>query len=189
MPYKNHHDQKRISRFLSLILRHAPEKIHLIMDQNGWAAVDELIENAGKYAGIALDRDILTRVVQTNDKQRFALSPDGNKIRANQGHSVPIDLALEETAPPDLLYHGTAVRFLDSIDKAGLLPMSRRHVHLSGAPETALAVGRRHGKPAVLVIDAKAMRDQGFPFYISENKVWLTPAVPARFIKNHLTGS
>jgi putative RNA 2'-phosphotransferase len=179
---KNPLEQKRISKFLSLVLRHAPEKLKLHMDQNGWVAVDELIRNAGAYANIPIDPDLLARIVRTNDKQRFALSADGSKIRANQGHSIAVDLALEAAAPPDRLYHGSASRFLDSINRQGLLPMRRQHVHLSCAIETALAVGARHGKPVVFAIDAKAMYTEGFLFYLSENKVWLTAAVPVRFM-------
>jgi putative RNA 2'-phosphotransferase len=172
----------KISRFLSFVLRHSPETIRLSMDKNGWVTINELIENANKYKNIGLNHDLIKTIVETNDKQRYILSDDGKRIRANQGHSITVDLELESKIPPGILYHGTATRFLDSIMKDGLKPMTRQYVHLSPAEEIALTVGRRHGKPIILYIDAKNMYEEGFKFYLSKNKVWLTEKVPIKYI-------
>jgi putative RNA 2'-phosphotransferase len=172
----------RTSKFLSLVLRHKPEAIGLTLDPEGWADVDELIALAGRE-GRSLSRGLIARVVATNDKQRFALSPDGSKIRANQGHSVDIDPGLAPVVPPDILFHGTATRFLDSIRAQGLIPGSRLHVHLSADEATALKVGRRHGRPVVLTVRSGAMHAAGMAFYRSENGVWLTDRVPAEFLE------
>ena len=171
----------RISKFLSLVLRHDPGKIGLALDAAGWADVDELIAAAAR-AGVEIDRETLARVVAENDKQRFALSPDGDRIRANQGHSVRVDLGLEPQTPPEVLYHGTAARFVDSIRASGLHAASRTHVHLSPDEDTARRVGQRHGKPVVLRVAAGRMHCDGRPFFRSENGVWLTDAVPAEYI-------
>jgi putative RNA 2'-phosphotransferase len=176
----------KISKFLSLVLRHAPETIHVNMDKNGWVGIRELIDNANKYRNLRLTVDIIKKVVETNDKQRFILSDNGERIRANQGHSITVDLELESKIPPDVLYHGTAIRFLDSIKKDGLRPMGRQYVHLSRTEEIATAVGKRHGEPIVLYIDAKTMHEEGYKFYLSENKVWLVDAVPVKYIKNDM---
>jgi putative RNA 2'-phosphotransferase len=172
------------SKFLSLVLRHRPELIHLNMDTNGWVDVDELINNANKYKKMRLTKETLMEVVKKNDKQRFIIDAEKNKIRANQGHSISIDLALEPQTPPDELYHGTADRFLKSIMENGIKPMSRQYVHLSRTEEIAETVGKRHGKPVVLKINTKAMYEQGHTFYLSENKVWLVDYVPKGYIKN-----
>lgn len=169
------------SKFLSLILRHQPEAIGLSLDAEGWADVSELIELTNKH-GRQLDLDLLKELVETNSKKRFSFSGDLSKIRANQGHSVSVDLGLRPATPPDVLYHGTATRFLESIREHGLRPGSRQHVHLSKDVETAVSVGKRHGKPVVLIIDAKEMHDAGHEFYLSENGVWLTKSVPTSFI-------
>ena len=171
----------RISKFLSLVLRHDPGKIGLALDAAGWADVDELIAAAAR-AGVEIDRETLARVVAENDKQRFALSPDGDRIRANQGHSVRVDLGLEPQTPPEVLYHGTAARFVDSIRASGLHAASRTHVHLSPDEETARWVGQRHGKPVVLRVAAGRMHRDGRAFFRSENGVWLTDVVPAEYI-------
>jgi putative RNA 2'-phosphotransferase len=173
----------RISKFLSLLLRHSPETIHLNMDKNGWVNIQKLIDNAKKYKKMNLTIDIIKTTVEINDKQRFIISSDGKRIRANQGHSIPVDLGLENKTPPDILYHGTASRFIDSIMKDGLKPMGRQYVHLSLNEETALKVGKRHGEPVVLYIDAKTMHEEGREFYLSENKVWLVDKVPRKYIK------
>jgi putative RNA 2'-phosphotransferase len=152
------------------------------MDNNGWVNIDELINNAGKYKNIYLSNGLITKVVETNDKQRFIISGDGKRIRANQGHSITVDLELEEKIPPDTLYHGTANRFLDSIMKEGLKPMKRQYVHLSGTEEIALTVGKRHGIPIILYINAKKMYEESFKFYLSENEVWLAAEVPVKYI-------
>jgi len=170
------------SKFLSFVLRHHPEKIGLTLDGEGWASVDALVELAN-VAGHGVDRAAIEEIVATSDKQRFALSDDGKRIRANQGHSVDISLGLAATVPPDILYHGTASRFLSSIRLAGLHAGQRQHVHLSREAETAAQVGARHGRPVVLVIDAKAMNSDGCHFYLSTNGVWLTAAVPPQYIR------
>jgi putative RNA 2'-phosphotransferase len=171
----------RLSKFLSLVLRHHPECIGLSLDQGGWARVDELIA-AARRADVELDLARLRAVVEHNDKQRFAFSDDGLRIRASQGHSIPVDLGLEAVAPPELLYHGTTPRFLRSIRDQGLVPGQRNHVHLSPDESTAVKVGQRHGQPVVLAIQARRMQQDGFKFYLSANGIWLTGSVPARYI-------
>jgi putative RNA 2'-phosphotransferase len=173
-----------MGKFLSLVLRHRPELIHVTMDAHGWVDIDELITNANKYKKIHVTKEILAEIVKTNDKQRYVIDPETNKIRANQGHSIAIDLALEPQIPPDELYHGTAVRFLESIMEQGIKPMSRQYVHLSRTVEIAETVGKRHGAPIVLYIDTKAMHKNGRTFYLSENKVWLVDYVPREYITN-----
>jgi putative RNA 2'-phosphotransferase len=167
-------EQVKISKFMSLVLRHSPETIHLNMDENGWVSIQELIDNADKYKNMHLTLDLVKIVVETNDKQRFIISDDGKRIRANQGHSINVDLKLEGKIPPDILFHGTATRFLDSIMKDGLKPMTRQYVHLSLTEEIALTVGRRHGKPIVLCLDTKKMYEEDYKFYLSDNNIWLT---------------
>ncbi len=169
------------SKFLSLVLRHKPEEIGLVLDQNGWASIDELIALANAN-GTKLSRPQIESIVANSDKQRFAISPDGTKIRANQGHSVDIALGLAPQTPPEHLYHGTAARFLDSIRASGLHSASRQHVHLSSDLATAEKVGSRHGKPVVLTVESGQMARDGHLFYVSENCVWLTDAVPACYL-------
>lgn len=172
----------KLSKFLSYVLRHNPDSIGLTLDPQGWTSVDELMECAAN-SGTHFTKAQLVEVVQTNDKQRFSFSDDGLRIRANQGHSIPIDLGLEPVEPPEFLYHGTATRFLPSIQEGGLLPQKRHHVHLSADIETAVKVGQRHGKVVVLKIAAAQMHIDGHPFYCSENDVWLTDDVaPIYFI-------
>ena len=167
----------RISKKLALYLRHAPEKIGLTLDAGGWADVEEIL------AKLHLTRAQLDEVVTTNDKQRFAFSADGTKIRASQGHSIEVELDLPRRTPPAVLYHGTVAQFLDEIQQAGLRPMSRQHVHLSATVDTAIKVGARRGKPVILVIDAAAMAAEGTPFWLSANGVWLTDHVPPRHLR------
>ena len=169
------------SKFLSLVLRHKPEEIGLALDDQGWANLDDLISLANAK-GAGLSREIVLEVVATSDKKRFALTSDNQKIRANQGHSVAVDLSLASTAPPLALYHGTATRFVTSIRQQGLLPGSRQHVHLSAASTTAFEVGSRHGVPVVLTVRAAEMSCDSHEFYISENGVWLTHDVPVRYL-------
>ncbi len=169
------------SKFLSLVLRHKPEEIGLVLDQNGWASIDELID-LSNASGTKLSRPQIESIVANSDKQRFAISPDGMKIRANQGHSVDIALGLAPQTPPEHLYHGTATRFLDSIRASGLHSASRQHVHLSSDLATAEKVGSRHGKPVVLTVESGQMARDGHLFYVSENGVWLTDAVPACYL-------
>lgn len=170
------------SKFLSLILRHAPETIGLRLDKEGWARIDDIIR-LSKIHHARLDRELIHIVVDTNDKKRFVISEDGLNIRASQGHSLQnIDLKMQKITPPELLFHGTASRFLDSIRESGLRPGSRNHVHLSQDHETAIKVGTRHGRPVVLQVHAEAMHKADFAFYQSENGVWLTDTVPTDFI-------
>jgi putative RNA 2'-phosphotransferase len=152
------------------------------MDKNGWVDINELIDNAHKYKNMRLNNDLIKTIVETNDKQRYILSDDGKRIRANQGHSITVDLELESKVPPGILYHGTASRFLDSILKEGLKPMRRQCVHLSLTKEIALTVGKRHGNPVVLQINAKNMHEEGYKFFLSENKIWLVQEVPVKYI-------
>ncbi len=171
----------KTSIYLSLILRHRPEVIGITLDEHGWANADELI------AGIAqtrpFNRDMLEEIVRTDDKQRYAFNEDKTLIRANQGHSIPVDVELPETAPPAILYHGTAERFTQSIDEQGLRPMSRLYVHLSQDTQTACTVGSRHGKPVIYEIRAGEMHADGYIFYRSQNGVWLTKSVPVSYMK------
>lgn len=172
---------RKESKFLSLVLRHKPEEIGLRMDAHGWARVDDLLRKM-KKAGRRLSREELIHIVATNDKKRFTLSEDGRKIRAAQGHSIAVDLALKAREPPAKLYHGTASANLDAIFSQGLRPGNRQQVHLSLDPETALRVGRRHGKPVVLRVNSAAMHGAGYVFYRADNGVWLTDAVPPAYL-------
>ena len=171
----------RISKFLSLVLRHRPETLGLSLDPQGWVEVDLLL-GAMEARGKGIDRDFLVEVVRTNDKQRFALSDDGRRIRASQGHSVEIDLGLEPRTPPRQLFHGTATRSVGAILKRGLLKMGRRHVHLSDELATAKRVGSRHGRPVVLKVDSAAMARDGYSFFRSANGVWLVDSVPVGYL-------
>ncbi|KAA8673935.1 MAG: RNA 2'-phosphotransferase [Pantoea dispersa] len=172
-----------ISKFLSYILRHQPEAVGLSLDKDGWAVITDLILCA-KQEGYILDPDIIQAVITSSDKKRFILSDDGLHIRAAQGHSTQqVDIAYQEKTPPDILYHGTATRFISEIREQGLLPMSRQYVHLSTDEVTAIQVGQRHGKPLVLKIKALTMYEQGFKFFQAENGVWLTSSVPYQFIQ------
>jgi len=172
---------KNTSKFLSLVLRHKPEEINLKLDSNGWADTDELIEKLN-HRGFNINFELLEEVVITNDKQRFSFNEDYSAIRANQGHSVDIDLALKPIKPPELLYHGTVAKFIDAIKTEGLQKMSRRHIHLSRDVDTAKKVGARRGKPVILFIDSSKMADDGYLFFVSENGVWLTDQVPVKYI-------
>ncbi|VWB24459.1 RNA 2'-phosphotransferase [Burkholderia lata] len=175
-------DATRISRYLNYLLRHAPQTIGLQLDPEGWADIDELIAGAARD-GHPLDRATLETVCSTNDKQRFALSDDGRRIRAVQGHSTPVvQRSYPAAQPPERLYHGTATRFLDSIRAQGLKPGTRHHVHLSPDIRTAQAVGTRYGVPVILEVDARRMHRQGHTFFVAENGVWLTDAVPTEFL-------
>ncbi len=174
-------DLVRASKFLSLVLRHRPEKIGLAIDGQGWADIGELIERAGAN-GVALTRELIAEVVATSDKQRFALDPTGQRIRANQGHSLDVDLGLAPTAPPATLFHGTAEKSLRLIRAEGLKPGRRQHVHLSPDEATATKVGQRHGRAVVLRIAAARMAAAGHAFFLSTNGLWLTDCVPAEFI-------
>lgn len=172
---------KRVSKFMSLVLRHKPEEIALQLNEQGWVAVDELVTRMN-VRGFNVSVGIINIVVETNDKKRFAFNEDRSMIRANQGHSIDVELNLQETVPPDFLYHGTAIKYLDNILQDGLKKQNRQHVHLSSTIDTATSVGKRHGKPVILVIKTREMHQEGYKFYLSENKVWLTDFVPAIYI-------
>lgn len=178
----NENIAKSVSKFLSLVLRHSPEKIGLKLDENGWADVAELIAKCNKK-GQKLNPELLDYVVENNDKKRFAYNDDKTKIRASQGHSISVELNLAETEPLDFLYHGTVGKFMESIRNEGLKKMSRQHVHLSKDKETAIKVGSRRGAPQILTIRSGAMFKDGFKFYLSDNNVWLTDEVPAKYIE------
>jgi putative RNA 2'-phosphotransferase len=169
------------SKFLSLVLRHKPEEIGLQMNEEGWANVNELLEKAVHH-GMTISPALLDEVVNTNDKKRFAFNADKSQIRANQGHSVDINLNLEAIKPPPVLYHGTATRFLESIKEKGLLAGDRQHVHLSANQEVAVSVGARHGQPIVITVNAEQMAKDGLLFYVSDNGVWLTEKVPVGYL-------
>lgn len=178
----NEQQKRKVSTFMSLVLRHKPEEIGLQLDENGWALVSDLIYKMnGK--GHALDFENLEEIVATNDKKRFAFNDDKTKIRASQGHSVAIDLALIESTPPETLFHGTVEKFIVEIKTNGLLKMSRQHVHLSKDKETAIKVGSRRGNPILLIVNSIKMHEDGYRFYQSENGVWLTDHVPAKYIQ------
>jgi putative RNA 2'-phosphotransferase len=171
----------RTSKFLSLILRHRPQAIGLSLDQNGWVSIQSLLEAANAH-NHNISKELLDEVVFTNDKMRFSYSPDGHKIRANQGHSVEVNLNLEPVVPPQKLYHGTVEKFLNSIMDSGLKKMTRQHVHLSATIATAKNVGRRRGKPIILSVNACKMHVDGHRFFLSANGVWLTDSVKAKYI-------
>ncbi|WP_114790261.1 RNA 2'-phosphotransferase [Niabella yanshanensis] len=171
----------RISRFLSLVLRHQPETIGLMLDENGWADVNLLIEKCNQQ-GVALNRELIEHVVATNTKKRFSFNEQKDLIRANQGHSIEVDLALSSQVPPEILFHGTAERFVSPIKEHGLIKQQRQHVHLSAEESTAVQVGQRHGKPFVFSVLTGQMHQDGFVFYLSDNGVWLTDHVPAKYL-------
>lgn len=176
-------DLKRTSVFISLILRHQPEVIGISLDRHGWANVRELIDGINKSGKYNIDMSTLEEIVRTDNKQRYSFNEDKTKIRANQGHSINVDVELKEAVPPEILYHGTAEKYVDPINKEGLKPKGRLYVHLSKDIDTAIKVGSRHGKPVVYNVFAGEMHRQGYQFFLSENGVWLTRIVPANFIK------
>jgi len=175
-------ENTRISKFLSLVLRHKPDEVGIVLDENGWTDLQVLIDKANK-TGFELTREIIQYVVDTNSKKRFALSDDRNRIRANQGHSVEVDLGYTTQTPPATLYHGTSEKAVPQILKTGLNRMQRHHEHLSADIETAIKVGQRHGKPFVFEVSAKQMADEGYEFFLSGNGIWLTDNVPVEFLK------
>ena len=175
-------DLKKTSIFISLILRHKPETIGISLDQHGWANVDELINGINKTDDYHIDMGILEEIVRTDNKQRYSFNEDKTKIRANQGHSVNVDVELKEAEPPEQLFHGTGEKYVASIRKEGLIPKSRLYVHLSKDKETAEKVGARHGKPHIFFVHSGKMFRAGYKFYLSENGVWLTKSVPPEFL-------
>lgn len=170
-----------ISKFICLILRHKPNTIGITLDQNGWANTQELL-NGLNAAGKKINMEQLVALVNTDNKTRFSFNEDKSKIRANQGHSIPVDLGLVELVPPAILYHGTSERYINSIKQKGIHKRNRQYVHLSSNYETAIQVGSRHGKPIVLKINAMQMYVDGYKFYLSENLVWLTDYIPVKYI-------
>ena len=174
---------KKTSKFISLILRHKPDAIDITLDEHGWADVQELIDGINRSGGHELDMDMLEEIVRTDEKQRYSFNEDHTLIRANQGHSIPVDVELEEKIPPDILWHGTGEKYVASIDELGLIPKGRLYVHLSSDKETAEKVGSRHGKPVIYEIDCRRMIEDGYHFFLSANHVWLTKEVPVRYLK------
>lgn len=177
---KKNKKEKKVGKFLSLILRHKPEEIGVELDENGWCDAKDLVEKLN-----ARDREVnmelLNRIVENNDKARYEFNEDRTKIRARQGHSINVDVELMEKIPPEYLYHGTATRFLDSIKEKGIEKGTRQYVHLSENIETAVSVGERHGKPHVIKIDAGKMHKDGHKFYLSNNGVWLVEYVGTEY--------
>lgn len=176
---------QKTSKFISLILRHKPEAIGIELDKKGWADVKSLIDGVNKTGKYFLDMKTLENIVRNDEKQRYSFSTDKKKIRANQGHSVKVDVELKKCTPPEYLWHGTAEKYVESINKNGLKPKSRLYVHLSADVATAEKVGSRHGKPVVYRILSGEMHRQGYDFYISENGVWLADFIPVNFMEIH----
>jgi putative RNA 2'-phosphotransferase len=172
----------KISKYLSKHLRHQPERLGLTLGTGGWVEVEQLLASCAAHQFV-VSRDELNEVVATNDKRRFAFDETGTRIRANQGHSVDVDLKLEPSNPPDVLYHGTGRQHVDSILRTGLVKMARHHVHLTADFETAVKVGARHGSPEVFVVETAALVRDGHTFYRSANGVWLVDAVPASYLR------
>jgi putative RNA 2'-phosphotransferase len=180
----NEKTAKSVSKFLSFVLRHSPETIELKLDENGWADLEELILKCNKKGSQnQMTAELLDYVVENNDKKRFTFNEDKTKIRASQGHSISVELDLAEIKPSDYLYHGTVGKFLENIRKEGLQKMSRQHIHLSKDKETATIVGSRRGVAQILTVRSGEMYKDGFKFYLSENKVWLTDHVPVEYIE------
>lgn len=174
-------EEQKISKFTSLLLRHKPEKLGLSMDRYGWVSVEELVKGLEKsYEGFS--REDLEYIVRKDSKQRYRFNEDGSKVRASQGHSIKLDIEFKEKVPDEVLYHGTATRFLDKIMAEGLKSMSRQYVHLSKDIETARSVGNRHGDVVVLLIDVARMVNDGYKFKVADNGVWLTDEVPKDYL-------
>lgn len=171
---------KETSKYISLILRHKPETIGITLDEHGWANVDELILGISKTH--TLNMDVLEEIVRTDEKQRYSFNEDKTLIRANQGHSVQVDVELDEVKPPETLWHGTGEKYVESIDVQGLISKSRLYVHLSKDVDTAIKVGKRHGKPILYKVRALDMYNDGYKFYLSKNGVWLTKEVPVKYL-------
>jgi len=172
---------KGTGKFVALILRHKPETIGITLDEHGWANVDELIEGIAKTR--TFDMEMLEEIVATDNKQRFSFNEDHTMIRANQGHSIPVDVELKKLSPPEVLYHGSAIKYEEAIDDIGLIPKSRLYVHLSKDYDTAVKVGSRHGKPVIYKVYTGNMDRDGYEFFLSENGVWLTKSVPTKYLE------
>jgi putative RNA 2'-phosphotransferase len=177
----NDKENTKISKLLSLVLRHKPDVIGIGLDEQGWTDVDTLLRQLNEH-GHPVTIEILHHVVKTNNKGRFSFNADNTRIRANQGHSIGLELGYQAKQPPEILYHGTAERFLESIMSIGLQKQDRHHVHLSENRDTAISVGQRYGKPVLLTVNAQEMHNNGFEFYLSDNNVWLTDHVPVKYI-------
>lgn len=171
-----------LSKYIALILRHKPETIGITLDENGWASVSELLSGINA-SGNKIDMQTLEEIVAEDEKQRYSFNADKTKIRANQGHSINVDVELKKAEPPEILFHGTGEKFVPSIKSEGLKPKSRLYVHLSKDRETAVKVGSRHGKPVVFEVNSSEMSRNGFEFFLSENGVWLTKIVPAEYLR------
>ena len=174
-------DPVALSKFFSYVLRHKPDAIGLTLGDNGWVDIAELVAK-GNAAGEVFTADDVLSVAASSDKKRFTISDDGLRVRAAQGHSVEVDLALKPSTPPDMLFHGTATRFAEAIMAEGLKPQSRQQVHLSRDEETAIKVGQRHGTPFIFRVESGRMHAAGFKFFVADNGVWLTDAVPADYL-------
>ncbi len=174
-------NKESTSKLIALVLRHKPEEIGITLDEHGWANVNELITGIARTQ--TFDMTALEEIVSTDEKQRYSFNEDKTLIRANQGHSIPVDVELEEKRPPELLYHGTGEKYTASIDAQGLIPKSRLYVHLSPDYDTAVKVGSRHGKPVVYTVAAGEMQKNGYVFYLSVNGVWLTKSVPVDYLR------
>lgn len=172
----------KIGRYIAFVLRHKPEAAGIVLDEQGWASTDQLVQAIQRQVDSNCTLETLEDVVRTDSKGRYSFSRDHSHIRANQGHSINVDVELEELQPPDFLYHGTATKYVSSIDKEGLIPKSRLYVHLSTTTETAVDVGKRHGTPVIYTINAKRMFDDGHKFFKSSNGVWLTKIVPTKYL-------
>ena len=166
-----------------MVLRHKPDAVGIQLDAHGWAEVSAIVSAFSKMGTFTVA--MLNEIVRDDEKKRYSFNADGTKIRANQGHSVKVDVELKEAVPPEVLYHGTGRKYVESIDKEGLLPRQRLYVHLSGDVETALKVGKRHGEPFIYKILAGKMVYAGYKFYLSENGVWLTKSVPVKFLRSY----
>lgn len=174
-------DLNNISKYMSLILRHKPDVIEISLDEHGWANVNELIKGIAKN-NTGFNMESLEEIVRTDSKQRYSFNDDKTLIRANQGHSISVDVELEEKRPPEFLYHGTGEKYVESINRQGLIPKSRLYVHLSKDITTAEQVGKRHGKEVVYQVNAGQMYKDGYKFFLSVNNVWLTKEVPVKYL-------
>ena len=172
---------KNTSKFIALILRHKPESIGIRLDEHGWANVDELVDGIAQTQ--VFDREMLEDIVRTDEKQRYSFNEDKTLIRANQGHSIPVDVELKKKTPPNILWHGTGEKYTASIEAKGLIPKSRLYVHLSEDTDTARKVGSRHGKLVIYEVAAGAMQTDGYDFFQSVNGVWLTKHVPVKYLR------